>query len=49
MLCKNDLSDVEHIEEGKLKYLQEARFINLEETNQTSFQKLRIFSTLPRL
>jgi Leucine-rich repeat (LRR) protein len=49
ILCKNDLSDVENILGEKLKYMQEARFINLEETNQHTFDPLRVFSSLPQL
>jgi hypothetical protein len=49
ILCKNDLSDVENIAEERLQYMQETRFINLEETNQTSFDRLRVFSSLPHL
>jgi hypothetical protein len=37
---------VENIDEERLIFMQNASFINLEETNQKSFDRLRIFGSL---
>lgn len=49
ILCKNDLSDVENIDSHKLKYMSDATFINLEDTNQSDFTPLRVFGSLSYL
>jgi hypothetical protein len=49
ILCKNELTDYENIDVSKLKYLSEARFINLEETALNDFSKIQFLGTLSRL
>jgi tubulin-specific chaperone E len=49
ILCKNDLSDFQNIDKAHLDYLEETRFLNLEETRLTKFSDLQVFSKLPKL
>ena len=49
ILCKNNLSDTVNIDHTKLDYLEEARFLNLEECNLTQFSTLHVYSKLPKL
>ena len=49
ILCKNDLSDIENVQEDKVNLLQQLNFLNLEETNQNSFEAIQKFGKLPKL
>ena len=44
ILCKNDLSDTHNIDQSKMGLLKEVRSLNLEETNLSSFQDLKVLS-----
>ena len=49
ILCKNDLSDIENIDEKKVNEMKELTFLNLEETKQTCFDGINKFNGLKKL
>ena len=49
ILCKNNLSDTENVDNAKLDCLNEATYLNLEECEIKNFSSLSVFSKMPKL
>jgi hypothetical protein len=49
VLCKNDLTDYENIDQTKFDCFEELLFLNLEDTGLKDFKNLMVFKDLPKL
>jgi hypothetical protein len=49
VVCRNDLTDYENIDQSKLNCFDELDFLNLEATQLSNFKNLMVFKDLPKL